>query len=921
MADIDRLVEKVSEELFKTSQIPTYEKLLGAVKFQAKSLEFFHGWEPFSEEEILQATARIQTQHDTTMGLGVLFESETYTPWLADKRSEIDFYYWERYEKLLQKKMSEDVVLKIDNITDKILDHLEDPHKDGSWERRGLVVGHVQSGKTANYIGVIAKAADAGYKVIIVLGGLLNSLRNQTQMRIDSDFFGFCTKDKKEIGVAFLSNGKIRRPISLTTATEDFKKATADRVQIDLNALNEPVVLVLKKNVTTLKNLRNWLEASNKRGLSNYPMLLIDDEADHASINTNKADRNPTKINQGIRELLKMFPRNSYLGYTATPFANIFIDPDNEHEMQDGEMYRDLFPRDFIFSLDPPSNYVGPSTVFEDKSEVKILKEINDNEDLLPIIHEPDFVPHALPPSLKKAINCFLLIKTIRELDGQKNKHHSMMINVSRFTDVQEQLKLLVAQYLKKYQQAIKNYAGLSVADALEESALLRELKTVWEEEFSSFDKGWLKRSFSWDEVQHQLNASVSSITVLSINNKSRDRLDYDDYPNGRSIIAVGGLGLSRGLTLEGLSVSYFLRNSIMYDTLLQMGRWFGYREGYKELCRIFMTVEAASWYGHISSAVEELREEFREMERIGLTPLEFGLKVRSHPTALIVTARNKMRDAEEFVSQIALAGRAAETSRLINDEEVFLDNKAVFENAIKTAIAEKNGATPVDPLGLGYLWKGVSLDIMEKLVSDFKNAPDCLLTTKAPLLEYISWLRTEKKIDKCDILLRTIEYDPQKIIERAGLSFTPMSRSLENQDLNGKRLTFIKRHVISRGRDEAAGLDREEFNQIKANYGEGDIPDKEFRKFKKDKNIPPLLILYFVKVFASKQIITAEGKKRRTPLGEGKTVPAYAISFPGDPSGNRRPEKTVTYTVNRVWLNENSEWQDDTDDMEEDEQ
>ena len=919
MADVDKLVDKVSAELYDKKQIPSYDKLLEIIRIQAMFLVAVHGGESFSEDELAQAAAKIQTRHDTTMGLGVLFEAETYTPWLADKRGEIDFYYWERYKQLLQEKMAGDVVLKIDNITDKIVDHLEDPHKDGSWERRGLVVGHVQSGKTANYIGVMCKAADAGYKVIIVLGGLLNSLRDQTQKRIDSDFFGFCTKSKKEIGVAKFDNS--RRPFSLTTSVEDFRKTTADRVQIDLNALNEPVVLVLKKNVTTLKNLRNWLAASNKRGLSNYPMLLIDDEADHASINTNKSDRNPTKINQGIRELLKMFPRNSYLGYTATPFANIFIGPENEHEMQDGEMYRDLFPRDFILSLDPPSNYVGPTTVFDDESETKVLREINDNEDLLPIIHDKDFVPHALPASLRKAINCFLLIKTIRELDGQKNKHHSMMINVSRFTDVQEQLKLLVSEYLKKYQQASKNYAGLPVADALEESALLRELKTVWEEEFLSFDKGWSKRCFSWEEVQHQLNTSVSSIAVLSINNKSTDRLDYDDYPDGRSIIAVGGLGLSRGLTLEGLSVSYFLRNSIMYDTLLQMGRWFGYREGYKELCRIFMTGKAASWYGHISSAVEELREEFREMERIGLTPLEFGLKVRSHPTALLVTARNKMRDAEEFVSQIALAGRAAETSRLINDEEVFLDNKAVFENAIKTAIAEKNGATPVDPLGLGYLWKGVSLDIMEKLVSDFKNAPDCLLTTKAPLLEYISWLRTEKKIDKCDILLRTIEYDPQKVIERAGLSFTPMSRSLENQDLNGKRLTFIKRHVISRGRDEAAGLDREEFNQIKANYGEGDIPDKEFRKFKKDKNRPPLLILYFVKVFASKQIITAEGKKRRTPLGEGKTVPAYAISFPGDPSGNRRPEKTVTYTVNRVWLNENSEWQDDTDDMEEDEQ
>ena len=912
MADIEKLVGKVSAELYERKEIPSYDKLLEMTRLQARILEIAHDGESFTEDDILLAAAKIQTRHDTTMGLGVLFAAETYTPWLADKLGEINFYYWNRYKQLLQEKMSGDVVLKIDNVTDRILDHLENPLKDGTWERRGLVVGHVQSGKTANYIGVMCKAADAGYKVIIVLGGLLNSLRNQTQKRIDSDFFGYCTKSKREIGVSKFGNS--RRPFCLTTAVEDFRKTTADRVQIDLNALNEPVVLVLKKNVTTLKNLRNWLEAGNKRGLNNYPMLLIDDEADHASINTNSSDKNPTKINQGIRELLRMFPRNSYLGYTATPFANIFIDPENEHEMQDGEMYRDLFPRDFILSLDPPSNYVGPAAVFDDEPEVNILHEIDDNEDLLPIIHDKCFIPHALPPSLKKALNCFMLIKTIRELDGQKKKHHSMIINVSRFTKVQEQLKTLVSQYLKEYQQAIKNYAGLPVEDALGESRLLQNLKQVWEEEFASFDTGWSKRSFSWDEVQHQLNASVSSIVVMSINNSSTDHLDYDDYPDGRSIIAVGGLGLSRGLTLEGLSVSYFLRNSIMYDTLLQMGRWFGYREGYKELCRIFMTAEAASWYAHISTAVEELRDEFREMERIGLTPLEFGLKVRSHPTALIVTARNKMRDAEEFVCQIALEGRFAETSRLINDQAVFEFNRNILIRAVKSA----NYEVKPEQNPLGWLWKGVSLDIMEKVVSDFKNAPDCLLTTRTPLLEFISWLKETKGISRCDVLLRGLcngnDY------ECAGFAFTPISRSLENQDFAGRRLTFIKRHIISRG-DEAAGLSQMQIDEIKAGYPGKNVPDAEFRKFKKNNGNPPLLILVFASVFPSRQELQPNGKKHRVRIGNGMIVPAYGISFPGDPSGNRRPEKTVTYAVNRVWLKENSEWNDDTDDMEDDEQ
>ena len=914
MSNIDELVDEVSSLLFKTNQIPSYDKLVEIVRSISYAITIRDGGAPLSDQEIEQVVAKVQTRHDTTMGLGVMFYAETYTPWLASKRGEINFYYWERYRKWLQRKRAGDIVQKTDNITDKILDHLEDPHKVGAWERRGLVVGHVQAGKTENYIGVMCKAADAGYKIIIVLGGLLNSLRNQTQKRIDSDFLGFCTQKKRDIGVSTIDN--LRRPISLTTAVEDFRKTTADRVQMDLNALSEPVVLILKKNVTTLRNLRDWLAASNKRGLSNYPMLLIDDEADHASINTNKADRDPTRINQGIRELLKMFPRNAYLGYTATPFANIFIDPENEDEMRDGEMYRDLFPRDFILSLDPPSNYIGPSAVFDDEPTVDILHEVDDNEDLLPIVHDKNFVPTELPPSLKKAIQCFMLIKTIRELDGQKKKHHSMMINVSRFTDVQEQLKIIVSHYLRDYQYAIKNFAGLPVDDALRESTLLRELKQVWEDEFADFNQGWSKRRFLWSEVQHQLNASVSSIAVLSINNKSTDRLDYDDYPDGRSIIAVGGLGLSRGLTLEGLSVSYFLRNSIMYDTLLQMGRWFGYRDGYKELCRVFMTAEAVSWYSHISSAVEELREEFKEMDRIGLTPLEFGLKVRSHPAALIVTARNKMRDAEEFVCQIALAGRSAETSRLINDKEVFDYNNVVLENAIKTAAAERSPER--DPLG--WLWRNVSLDIMERVVRDFKNAPDCLLTNKTPLLEYISWLRGAKGVSSCDILLRGSCGGND--FTCADFAFTPIYRSLENSDFKGKRLTFTKRRIIWPG-DEAAGLSQEQIQKIKAEYNiqhpGKKVPDAEFRKFKNNNRNIPLLILVFASVSPSRIETKPDGKKHRVSTGDCKIVPAYGISFPGDSSGRRRPEKTVAYTVNKVWLTKNTdnEWCYDIDDME----
>lgn len=875
----------VSSILFETKQIPTADRLAAIVKAQAATLMLLQDGSTYSDTEIQEAISTIQTRHTTHMGMGVMFEAEDYKPWLVGRRGNIGFYYWSRYHEHLKEKFSIDVVGKLDAITDKILDHLEDPQKEGNWDRKGLVVGHVQSGKTANYIGVISKAADAGYKVIIVLGGMLNSLRNQTQARIDSDFAGWCTRPPPHegpIGVAKHDANPInpRRPISFTTSVEDFKKAYAQQNMLGLKALSEPVLLVVKKNVSTLRNLREWLAQNNRHDLKDFPFLLIDDEADNASINTNKEDQDPTKINLGIRSLLQLFPRNSYVGYTATPFANIFIDPADEEEMRNGELYKDLFPRDFILSLDPPSNYVGADKLFREEGDCSILREIDDNEDLLPIRHKKDWKIHSLPNSLKRAIDCFIFAKTIRELRGQTGKHHSMMVNVSRFTDVQEFLKVKVSEFVKARQQAIKNYAGLPEKDALKESSVLRELKTIWDAEYAGAE-------FKWYEIQNGLNASASRIEVVSVNSKSADRLAYDDYPNGRSLITIGGLGLSRGLTLEGLNVSYFLRNSIMYDTLLQMGRWFGYREGYQDLCRVFMTKQTASWYSHISGAVEELREEFREMERLGLTPMDFGLKVRSHPTSLIVTAKNKMRATEEIVCKIALGGRFAETSRLINNGQIFTDNKKVFEDAVVAA----DKAKPPEQTKLGLFWAGVPIDILEYVVENFRNAPDCMLTTKAPLQAYIKWLKDEKKVVACDVLLRSLpERGEGDEIYCAEHRVFTVKRSLEKGTLDDKRLVFMRRHITSEG-DQSAGLSDEIVRTLKKNAPGKDI-DKECRKYRAQQKMPPLLILVFA-TFKSDE-------------GKALTVPAYGISFPGDPSGNKRPEKTVTYTINKIAANNN---------------
>jgi hypothetical protein len=909
MADVDRLVDQVSSFLFEKSEIISQDRLLVLTQNFAHLRKLTYG-DSYAPAELDAAVAAIQTRHTTSMGMGVLFyDAAEYKPWLDDKRQQLTFYYWNRYHQHLKDKYSKQVVDKLDEITDTVLDHLEDPAKEGGWERRGLVVGHVQSGKTANYIGLISKASDAGYKVIIVLGGLLNSLRNQTQERLDSDFAGWCTRYRKPAGVSRFdsTSANPRHPTILTRSVSDFKRAFAQQVAMGLAMSNEPVLLVIKKNVTTLNNLREWLTENNRHNLKDFPLLLIDDEADHASINTHSSDMDPTRINLGIRELLKIFPRSSYVGYTATPFANIFIDPETEHEMTGGELYKDLFPRDFIFSLDPPNNYVGANEVFVDEAQSKrFLRVIDDNEDYLPVRHKRDYEPQ-MAPSLERAIDCFFLAKTIRELRGQTGKHHSMMINVSRFTDVQEKLKGLVSAFVRERQDAIRNYAGLPEASALKNS-LLKKIYGVWDAEYAN-------AGFFWGDVQRQLNASVSSVKVISVNVRSADRLDYSEFQNGRSLIAIGGLGLSRGLTLEGLSVSYFLRNSQMYDTLLQMGRWFGYRDGYCDLCRIFMPDYTASWYAHIAEAVEELRGEFREMANLRLTPIEFGLKVRRHPSALMVTARNKRGTAQTWVREIDLEGRFAETSRLFNDDEVFTLNTAVLASTVKAA----DSAITAEVSKLGWFWRGVPIAVLEMVVENFRNAPDCLLTTKSPLQEYIGWLKTQKGVTTCDVLLRSRLNGDQPAVVCAGYSVIPVERLLENRSLADKRLTFIKRHISSRG-DEQAGIPDDVAAEIQANFDGKNVPDKEYRKYRSANGMPPLLILVLASVAASEKDL-GRGNRRKQ-VGERKVVPAYGISFPGDPGIRRAPEKIVSYEVNATWLRLYDEWAvHETDDETEDEE
>jgi hypothetical protein len=672
----------------------------------------------------------------------VLEDPTEHRPWLPSRRAEIQWRFWNRYMTYLERDfgMPPAVVSNLDDLTNMLLERLEDPRRKPPWDRRGMVVGSVQSGKTANYTGLICKAVDAGYKLIIVLAGLHSNLRAQTQLRLDEGVLGFDTQKSRKLNTdnRWMGVGKIpgeRLVIhSMTSSAEngDFSKPVAETIGVMLGS--DPVVLVIKKNSSLLTNLIKWITSvagsddpvSGKKIVRNVPLLLIDDEADNASINTKAKPGSTdggsvTAINGKIRKLLDAFEKSAYVGYTATPFANIFINPDDETP-EHGE---DLFPRSFIMNVKPPTNYVGPGRVFGIDGDpdagipsgdgLPIVREIDDFDISFPPKHHPDHLPTHLPESLKRAIRCFILTCAGRRARGQDKKHNSMLVHVTRYVAVQESVVRLIRDELAGLRRRIE------FGDGNRKPALFDELKLLWEEEFAPVSRALGSEAGSpvrWGDVKAQLHLAAAKITVLPINGYAKEVLDYKEHEaEGRSVIAVGGDKLSRGLTLEGLSISYFLRTSRMYDTLMQMGRWFGYRPGYLDLCRLFTTRTLRNWYRHIAFAEEELRREFDYMVAAGLTPEKYGLRVRTHPDGMIVTALNKMSHGRTL--NVSWTGVLAQTTQLPKESKKIESNLRATETLV---------AGLGDPsFGEGHetcVWCNVPAAVVAKFVGSLQFPP-----------------------------------------------------------------------------------------------------------------------------------------------------------------------------------------------------
>ena len=645
-----------------------------------------------------------------------------------------DGYLWPRLRSYLidQKGWSLRDVESLDASSDNVLKHLDDPRLNQvrsktTFRVQGLVLGYVQSGKTANFTSLIAKAADRGYRLIIVLSGIHNSLRSQTQRRLDLEL-GLVADPK---GVGLPDPGQAWWRITNSELNGDFKPGT------DAGPLQQGSrgIMVVKKNATVLRRLVAWLDG---RVPGDLPALIIDDEADQASINTTPpidevdlgsdtgdvpADQelDPSRINGLIRELIDQFRRVSYVAYTATPFANVLIDPDVDSE----RWGTDLFPGDFIISLPRPPAYVGAERIFgrpaleredEPVTGLDVIRLIPDEElpALVPRGRAATTWEPAVTSSLMSAIVDWMLAtagKRQRLGDGTS----SMLIHTTQRIAQQNDLAEVVTEAVRDIRSRWR----------YDPEAIRSVFVERWNSDFRpvtvSLDSSLDVPFVAVEPSLSDLLRTAEAIELLVLNSSSPDVLDYESNPTVK-VVLIGGNRLSRGLTLEDLTVSFYVREANNYDTLLQMGRWFGYRADFADLTRLWTTSELVSRFRHLALVEEDLRDQIAIYEREGLTPRDVAPKIRSHP-AMLVTAKNRM-GAAETVRQ-SYAGELLQTVRFRLGNDEWLEHNLNRTKELLASLGPPTGTARGDDSRPA--WQDVPWEYVAGFLRQFRTAQDAI--------------------------------------------------------------------------------------------------------------------------------------------------------------------------------------------------
>jgi hypothetical protein len=616
-------------------------------------------------------------------------------------------------------------VNSIDETSTKIVSLLDNPGT-AQFTTRSLVVGYVQSGKTANMTAVTAKAVDADYKFVIILAGMTDALRSQTQARIETDLVDQ-DRDRWHLW---------------TTVDMDFSQPPSNGFPAPHPASRH--LAVVKKNKWILQRLLDKLENTQDPILRSIPFLIIDDECDQASVNAAKYQDEMTAINGLIRQILHKVPRSAYIGYTATPFANILIDPSVSVDKDSPD---DLYPRDFIVALPPPPQYFGAESLFgrglldadeeiPDSEGFDMIRIVEDEETeyLRPKSHKDrhDF-SLSITESLDKAIRYYLLASAARVVRGQGNKHSCMLVHTTVYVEPHFDAKFVISGHLKSLGHRVQS----------NDSVLIAELRDLWDEEQDRVDAELFENTVvSFDELADHLNDVIDSVDVVVENGRSDERLDYSG-DEGRRYLVVGGSVLARGLTIEGLVVSFFLRTSSQYDSLMQMGRWFGYRPGYEDLPRVWMTRDMRDAFKELATVEAEIRNDIDVYRQQDISPLDFAVRIRQIP-GMSITAKNKMLASQ--TCDISYANEHIQTTRFRHlDEEWLSANWAAAASLCKEA-TKQSGAP--EAVKRGRVFRDIKVGSIKRFLKNYATHETHRDFQADKLIEYID--SQNNKADNC---------------------------------------------------------------------------------------------------------------------------------------------------------------------------
>lgn len=775
-----------------------------------------------------------------------------------------------------------------------IVKKIGDPKSSEPFFVKGLVVGSVQSGKTSNFNAVINSCVDLGYNLIIVLSGIMEDLRRQTQIRIEKEVEGKMLSNNKFSGVGEIASFGVQglykdvAPITLPTSTlKDFSKELRDS-QFSLNITN---ILICKKNTSVLQNLILWLNAylDENGDKHNLPLIIIDDEADNASLNNlgHKGVNYANKINGHIRTILAMFNKKTYLGYTATPFANVLQDwndvPDNKWKVYDPILKKEfsldqvgnLFPDDFIELLNPPSNYVGPKNFFETKIEdvpkldplvaepltdhlrdfperveeledgsLEVVKKYNSksefDEDFFQTRFDSysdyrsrtrgttkeDKFPQKLPQSLEEAVYCFVLSTAIRlsrkpEMKNSKlyQPHNTMLVHISRFTEWQSRTKDLLIDLLESMNKRLKNQK------LDERGSIYFEFERIWIKYYSEAinniddyltynDEFLIKKTFL--EVREHLITAITGIEIMAVNTLSKDELNYEK--GEKKYIVIGGNKLSRGFTLEGLTINYFVRNTNYSDTLLQMGRWFGYRPGYIDCCKLFTTADTLEKFNQCTWTIEELEAEFIKLSKSKphKTPKEYATKVLTHPGVLKITRPAILKNAK--LERGSFEDKLEQTTRFILTKERIETSWTNFKEWISNYDFQIDDVT-------GFVTLKTTSDVVFSLINTQSTYTDSFDVDA--IQRYVKLANSYDKLKDWTIAIKTTGESRQFPSETSGLSFdvqlktiSTNSRQLKNfKDTKIYKAYGQSSNIITGGKDLSVSLSKSEIENAQIEF------------------------------------------------------------------------------------------------------